>query len=74
MVLVDVEKKAISTSKNKDDIINIEKAVKGEIKKSKIFAYKGNDLTVQASETLINYLFLKDPRGVGGKKFLILGL
>mgnify|MGYP001256191678 CR=1 FL=1 len=73
LVLVDVEKKAISTSKNKDDIINIEKAVKGEIKKSKIFAYKGNDLTVQASETLINYIFLKDSRGVGGKKFLILG-
>ena len=35
--------------------------------------YKGNDLTVQACETLINYLFLKDPRGIGGKNILVLG-
>jgi hypothetical protein len=71
-VLVDIEKKVISLKKN--DTINIERAVKEEIKKTKIFTYKGNDLTVQACETLINYIFLKDPRGIGGKKILILGV
>lgn len=70
-VLVDIEKKVISINKN--DTINIERSVKEGIKKTKIFTYKGNDLTVQAAETLINYLFLKDPKGVGGKKILILG-
>jgi hypothetical protein len=69
--LVDTEKKVIS--KNRDDTINIERAVKEEIKITKIFTYKGNDLTVQACETLINYIFLKDLRGIGGKKILILG-
>ena len=72
-ILVDIEKKVISTSKNKSDTINIERSVKDEIKKTRIFTYKGNDLTVWASETLINHLFLKDARGVGGKKILILG-
>ena len=30
-------------------------------------------MTVQACETLINYLYIKDVRGVGGKKILVLG-
>ena len=30
-------------------------------------------MTVQACETLINYLYIKDARGVGGKKILVLG-
>lgn len=70
-VLVDVEKKI--TSQNKKEYVNIERSVKDVIKKSKIITYKGNDLTVQACETLINYIFLKDKRGLGGKKILILG-
>jgi len=70
-ILIDIEKKVISSTK--PELINIERSVKGEIKKTKIFSYKGNDLTVQACDTLINYIFLKDPRGVGGKKILILG-
>ena len=41
--------------------------------KSKIYTYKGNDLTVQASDTFLNNYFLKDIRGLGGKKILILG-
>ena len=46
LVLVDVEKKVFS--KKKRDLINIERSIKDEIKKTKIFTYKGNDLTVQA--------------------------
>ena len=70
-ILVDIEKKVIS--KDKKEYINIERSVKDTIKKNQILTYKGNDLTVQACETLINYLFLKDPRGIGGKKILVLG-
>ena len=70
-VLVDTEKKAISL-KNKE-IINIEKVIKQNVLKSKIYTYKGNDLTVQASDTFLNNYFLKDIRGLGGKKILILG-
>ena len=68
---VDLEKKV--SSKNKKDIVNLERSVKDTLVKTKVFAYKGNDLTVQACETLINNLYLNDIRGVGGKKSLILG-
>ena len=70
-ILVDAEKKIIS--KNKKAIVNIEKSAKNSIKKSEIFTYKGNDLTVQAADTFINDYFIKDIRGIGGKKILILG-
>ena len=69
-VLVDTEKKTIS--KRKKIIVNIEKSVKNTIKLSNILTYKGNDLTVQAADTFINNFFLKDIRGEGGKKILIL--
>jgi hypothetical protein len=71
LLLIDTEKKVIS--KNIEQVVNIEKIIKETIKKTKIFAYKGNDLTVQAAETFINNYFLKDVRGIGGKKILILG-
>ena len=69
--LIDVEKKIVS--KNKSIFINIERAVKDVLKNTKIFTYKGNDLTVQACETLINYIYLNDIRGIGGKNILVLG-
>jgi hypothetical protein len=71
LVLVDTEKKIISL-KNKE-IVNIEKVVKQNVMLSKIYTYKGNDLTVQASDTFLNNYYLKDIRGIGGKKILIIG-
>ncbi|MDA9702878.1 hypothetical protein N9U95_06175, partial [Candidatus Pelagibacter sp.] len=70
-VLVDVEKKVFS--KKKSELVNIERSVKDTIKKTKIFMYKGNDLAVQACETLINSIYTNDVRGVGGKNVLVLG-
>ena len=70
-VLVDTEKKVI-TVKNKT-LVNLEKSVKRQIKKSQIFTYKANDLTVQSADTFINNFFVNDIRGLGGKKILILG-
>jgi hypothetical protein len=72
-ILVDTEKKI--DSKNKSlGLVNIERSVKDSVKKSKLRVYKANDLSVLSAETLVNNYFLKDKRGVGGKKVLIIGL
>lgn len=72
-ILVDTEKKI--DSKNKfSGLVNIERSVKDSVKKSKLRVYKANDLSVLSAETLINNYYLKDKRGVGGKKVLIIGL
>ena len=73
MILVDIEKKIQSKNKN-EDTVNIERSAKVVIKKSKLYIYKANDLAVSAAETLLFNLFLKDKRGLGGKKILIIGV
>ena len=70
-ILTDLEKKVISL--NKIRYVNIDRVVKENIKKTKIYNYKGNDLTVNACETLVNHIYSNDPKGIGGKKILILG-
>ena len=72
-LLIDTEKKAISNKMDPNYVVNIEKSIKKAVKNTKIFTYKGNDLAVQAAETFIANYFLKDIRGIGGKKILILG-
>ena len=72
-VFVDIEKKIQSKNSNRN-LINIERCAKDYIKKSKLNVYKANDLAISSAETLINNLFLKDKRGIGGKKILIIGL
>ena len=76
-ILLDVEKKVISKKINQygfKNYVNIERAVKETVKKTKIYNYKGNDLTINACETLVNHIYSQDPRGVGGKKILVLGV
>ena len=51
---------------------NIERRVRENIIKSKIFSYKGNDLTVDSVNLLIDEYFNKDLRGVSGKKLELL--
>ena len=73
IILVDIEKKI--QSKNKSlGLPNIERTAKDCVKKSKLYIYKANDLTVNSTETLLFNLFLKDKRGLGGKKILIVGV
>ncbi len=52
---------------------NIERRVREKIKKSRIFIYKGNDLTVDSVDLIIGQYFNKDLRGVAGKKIGIIG-
>ena len=70
-VLVDAEKKI--PPKKDGNPSNIERRVKEVLKKSKLWAYKGNDLTVDAVDILLTFLMKKDLRGIGGKKIAVLG-
>ena len=70
-VLVDAEKKI--PPKNDGRPSNIERRVKEILKKSKLWAYKGNDLTVDAVDILVTFLMKEDLRGIGGKKIAVLG-
>ena len=73
-VLVDNEKKIKTIyKKSGSHLVNIERAVKETIKKSKLRVYKANDLSILSTETLINYYFLNDKRGISGKKVIIIG-
>ena len=71
-ILVDTEKK-IQTKNTKLGLVNIERPIKETIKKSKLRVYKANDLSILSTETLINYYFLNDKRGISGKKAIIIG-
>ncbi|MDC3175555.1 hypothetical protein OA845_03450, partial [Candidatus Pelagibacter sp.] len=73
IVLVDIEKKTKSKNK-KNSLINSEILAKKIIRKSKLYIYKANDLTVNAAETLLFNLYLKDKLGLNGKKILIVGM
>ena len=71
-ILVDTEKK-IQTNYKISQLVNIERAIKETVIKSKLRVYKGNDLSILSTETLINYYFLNDKRGISGKKVIIIG-
>ena len=70
-ILLDTEKKVLSKSTKR--VVNIEKTAKKEIKKSEIFTYKGNDLTIDAIDIFLTHLLKENLRGIGGKKVLIIG-
>ena len=71
-ILVDSEKK-ISSELYKEDVGNIERKVRSVVKFSKIFTYKGNDLTVNSIDIILEQLFSDKKRGIGGKKASIIG-
>lgn len=70
-ILVDAEKKLPPKKNGKPS--NIERRVKEIVKKSKLWFYKGNDLTVDAVDILLTFLMKNDLRGIGGKKIAIIG-
>ena len=70
-VLVDAEKK-IPPKKNGDPS-NIERRVREVLKRTPMWVYKGNDLTVDAIDIFLTNFLKKSLRGVGGKKILIIG-
>lgn len=70
-ILVDTEKKSITKKKN--SLINIERTVRENIKTSKIYYYRANDLTVDAAENFLKSYFHEDIRNIGGKNILVIG-
>lgn len=71
-ILVDSEKK-ISQELYAEDVGNIERKVRDIVRHSKIFTYKGNDLTVNSIDIILEQLFSDRKRGIGGKKATIIG-
>ena len=72
-VFVDSEKKASNPNLEEKQLSNIERAVRENVKKSRVLTYKGNDITVNAIECLINATTFSHPRGISGKKVAIIG-
>ena len=68
-VFVDTEKK----TKKLKGVINIERTVRENIDNKKLFYFKANDLTVNATSNLLETLFYGDIRNVANKKILIIG-
>tara|TARA_X000001036_G_C20686692_1_gene807880 strand:+ start:3069 stop:4130 length:1062 start_codon:yes stop_codon:yes gene_type:complete len=71
-IFVDSEKKISSKLYNKD-IGNIEREVRDSTKISEVITFKGNDLTVDSIDIILEQLFSKHKRGIGGKKATIIG-
>lgn len=69
-VFVDDEKKVRKIYYGANDVGNIEKAIRGVIKKSTLLAYKGNDLTVEAVDALVCNLLPE----VSGTQVAIIGM
>ena len=71
IIFADAEKKIFPKKNGSPG--NIERRIREEIKISKIFIYKGNDLTVDSVDLIVSQYFNKDLRGVAGKKIGIIG-
>lgn len=68
-ILVDAEKKIVQSEYGDWIGGNIERLVKETVKKSKVFTFKANDLTVDAIDMLLAQFVYK----IGGKKIAIIG-
>ena len=74
-IMVDAEKKVSDSMSLSGAPANVERAVHEVVKRSTLWIYKGNDIAVEAVDSLLGYLYItKDKlRGLGGKKVTILG-
>lgn len=74
-IFVDTEKKVAlhNFDNEKTSVGNVEREVRETVKTSKVLTYKGNDLTVDSIENFIVQLVSAHPRGLGGKKGVIIG-
>ena len=72
-VFVDAEKKISDDNSFDGETANIERVVRENIKKSTLFLYKGNDLSVDSVDSLLSYLHKDYITGLGGKKICIIG-
>jgi len=72
-ILVDAEKKIPHNDADVGAIPNIERRVREQVKKSNLSAFKGNDISVDAVDSLVGRIFNGKLKGIGGKKIAIIG-
>jgi hypothetical protein len=72
-VLIDSEKKSIYTNVS-NGIFNLERLSSEIIKQTKIYSYKGNDLTTNSVEDFVRGILLRKGKLMGGKNVFIIGL
>ena len=72
-ILVDAEKKIPHSHSDFGGVPNIERRVRERLKLSKLWVYKGNDVTVDAADALISHLYKDHLTGIGGRKVAIIG-
>ena len=72
-IFVDAEKKIPDNESMDGKTANIERIVRENTKKSNFFVYKGNDLSVEAVDSLLSFYFKDNINGIGGKKVCIIG-
>jgi NAD binding domain of 6-phosphogluconate dehydrogenase len=72
-VLIDAEKKSIYTNSS-DGIFNLERLSSEMLKKSKVFRFKGNDLTTNSIEDFIHNILDRKGKLFGGHNVFIIGL
>lgn len=73
VLLIDSEKKSISTNGG-EGIFNLERLSSEIIKQTKIYMFKGNDLTTNSVEDFIHNILLRKGKLMGGNNVLIIGL
>jgi hypothetical protein len=71
-VFVDAEKK-LRREAGSEYVPNPERIVRESVTKSRIMTYKGNDLVVEAVDTLLSQLSATNPRGIGGMIAAVIG-
>lgn len=72
-ILIDSEKKSISTNSSYG-IFNLERLSSEIIKQTKIYRFKGNDLTTNSIEDFVHSILLRKGKLMGGNNVLIIGL
>lgn len=70
-IFVDCEKKS---KNNKSGLFNIERLSVELITKSKLYFYKGNDVTVDSIDSFIFHFYKSSNQLLGGKNILIVGI
>ena len=73
VVLIDSEKKSISTNGG-DGIFNLERLSSEVIKQTKIYRFKGNDLTTNSIEDFVQNILQRKGKLMGGCNVFIIGL
>lgn len=73
VVLVDAEKKIADADSSTGAPGNIERAVRENINHSKLWTFKGNDISVDAADAFLVRLYENNLAGIGGKKVSIIG-